>query len=239
MGDDKTDPVQYQGQVPGGMSAQNIWPETMPEFKETLDRYYAVTKSFAESVLHLFALTLGLEETALDHLHDFPMCALRALHYPPQKPSEGAAGFLAHADFSCKISPASNAPSDSSLSKRSRWCCRVRSTGPDFKCSTPMATGSMLLHCPTRHSHVTWATICNPSHRGVLSLPSIALSTPLAESDTRCRSFFRQTLPLFYSLSYRHATIAISKKSSPMSPLANNSSVASCLRAVSTQPPNV
>ena len=103
MGDDLTDPVQYQGALPEGITTQNIWPAALPRYKQALDKYYAVTLGFARSILHLFALALDLEETALDHLHRFPMCALRALHYPPQAPSADAAGFLAHADFSCKF----------------------------------------------------------------------------------------------------------------------------------------
>ncbi|WWD10151.1 hypothetical protein V865_008285 [Kwoniella europaea PYCC6329] len=100
MGDDLLDPKQYSGSVPEGMKPQNIWPTAMPEFKEALDDYYSVLMPFARSILHLFCLALGLEETALDGLHQHPMAALRALHYPPQDPSESAAGFLAHADFS-------------------------------------------------------------------------------------------------------------------------------------------
>ncbi|ORY23120.1 hypothetical protein BCR39DRAFT_549911 [Naematelia encephala] len=100
MGDDITDPVQWQGAVPADIKPQNIWPPDMPEFKQALDAYYSVMAPFARSILRLFSLSLGLEETALDHTHEFPMNALRPLHYPPQEPDESAAGFLAHADFS-------------------------------------------------------------------------------------------------------------------------------------------
>ena len=102
MGEDPLDPVQWDGPAPEGIKPQNIWPSSQPDFKQALDKYYAKLLPFARAILGLFALILGLDEHALDEYHQFPMCALRALHYPPQEPSESAAGFLAHADFSCE-----------------------------------------------------------------------------------------------------------------------------------------
>jgi isopenicillin N synthase-like dioxygenase len=105
MGDDICGSVQWQGPVPEDYKAQNNWPSAQPEFKEALDLYYSTMMPFARSVLPLFALALGLEETALDHLHKFPMGALRCLQYPSQESnsSEDTPGFLAHTDYTCKL----------------------------------------------------------------------------------------------------------------------------------------
>ncbi|KAI5478118.1 hypothetical protein MNV49_005485 [Pseudohyphozyma bogoriensis] len=100
MGDCKTELEQWQGEIPAGMRGQNIWPEGMPEFRKAMLEYHQAILPFSRALLRLFALGLDLEETALDDLFEWPINALRPLHYPPMPPTEQSPGFLAHADFS-------------------------------------------------------------------------------------------------------------------------------------------
>lgn len=101
IGEDYTEEEQWQGPIPDGIKEQNIWPDAMPQLRVAVYMYYHKILPFARSLLHLFALALGLDETALDAEHKFPIMALRCNHYPPQKPDDLSHGFNAHADFSC------------------------------------------------------------------------------------------------------------------------------------------
>lgn len=62
-------------------------------------RYNDACLAFSKSLMRLIALSLNLEESYFDHMSDFPMSGLRALHYPTQEvPSD--VGIGAHADYS-------------------------------------------------------------------------------------------------------------------------------------------
>ena len=85
-----------------GRGKNNIFPAAMPEFRKVLERYHAETSRFALSMLRLFALELGIEETDLKHWQAHPGGAIRPAHYPPQDPGEKAIGHLAHTDSTCE-----------------------------------------------------------------------------------------------------------------------------------------
>lgn len=61
--------------------------------------YNAAILSFSKKLMRLIALALDLDESYFDHMADFPMAGLRALHYPSQEIATDV-GIGAHADYS-------------------------------------------------------------------------------------------------------------------------------------------
>lgn len=76
--------------VPEGALPQNQWPAHYPELRRALYKWYLATYRFARALLRIFALALGLDEDAFEDQYKFPIVGMRALHYPPQPPDEGA-----------------------------------------------------------------------------------------------------------------------------------------------------
>lgn len=81
----------------------NVWPENLPGFRETLERYFAEMRRLAEELMGCFALGLGLEEDFFADKIDRPLAQLRLLHYPPQDatPLAEAVGCGTHTDYGC------------------------------------------------------------------------------------------------------------------------------------------
>ena len=81
----------------------NVWPENLPGFRETLERYFAEMRRLAEELMGCFALGLGLKEDFFADKIDRPLAQLRLLHYPPQAatPLEDAVGCGTHTDYGC------------------------------------------------------------------------------------------------------------------------------------------
>lgn len=79
----------------------NQWPSTPAAFRSTIYEYRAAAQDFSSVLLRLIALALDLPEDYFDNMTAFPMAGLRALHYPPQPPSDDdVIGIGAHADYS-------------------------------------------------------------------------------------------------------------------------------------------
>jgi len=96
LGDD--DPRVQQGRFNQG---PNQWPESLPQFQDTMMRYFDVMNELSSRIMTGLALSLELPRT---HFADFcrqPMSTLRLLHYPPQppRPAPGEKGCGAHTDF--------------------------------------------------------------------------------------------------------------------------------------------
>ncbi len=66
----------------------NQWPADLPEFRDSLLRYYAQVDTLAYRMLALFEQGLALPEGALRRYFTDPMTMVRLLHYPPQQPSD-------------------------------------------------------------------------------------------------------------------------------------------------------
>ncbi|OQV06541.1 hypothetical protein CLAIMM_11093 [Cladophialophora immunda] len=78
----------------------NCWPEDWPEFKQQMMKYHTRFLILARQLARCFALGLGCEETALDHLLTAPNTSQKILHYPPQDPTvKDDTGIGAHTDF--------------------------------------------------------------------------------------------------------------------------------------------
>ncbi len=81
----------------------NVWPDDLPGFRETIERYYAAMTRLAETLMEAFALSLGLDVGHFRPMLDQAMGALRLLHYPPQAATaaDNAVGCGAHTDYGC------------------------------------------------------------------------------------------------------------------------------------------
>ena len=83
----------------------NVWPKRrdLPDFRPTMERYFAALCELARSLLRCIALGLALPETWFDDKIDRPLAQLRLLHYPPQTGhvSSRTLGCGAHSDYGC------------------------------------------------------------------------------------------------------------------------------------------
>lgn len=79
----------------------NLWPETLPEFRATMEQYQWELEGVAQLLMQGVALSLGLPEQHFTGFCHDAMTTLRLLHYPPQSPSAapGEKGCGAHTDW--------------------------------------------------------------------------------------------------------------------------------------------
>ncbi|KAK4703700.1 hypothetical protein P7C70_g2520, partial [Phenoliferia sp. Uapishka_3] len=102
IGNDYTEREQQHVQVaPAGSVSLNQWPEGHPEFRKTLYKYYHEVYAFAKELVQIFALALGLSETALISMFGAPLTDITIQHYPaiPDVVEETEVLFP-HADYS-------------------------------------------------------------------------------------------------------------------------------------------
>jgi isopenicillin N synthase-like dioxygenase len=92
------DPRMVRGQFGRG---PNQWPEALPNFQATMERYYAAMTELGGRLYKTVALSLGLEESYFDSFYQEPLNTLRMIHYPPQpaNPDPDQKGCGAHTDF--------------------------------------------------------------------------------------------------------------------------------------------
>jgi isopenicillin N synthase-like dioxygenase len=76
----------------------NVWPD-LPGFQPAVSAYYDAAFAIGRTLLHGFALALGLEETYFDHLVTQPPSQLRLVHYPYLPEAADAPGIGAHTDY--------------------------------------------------------------------------------------------------------------------------------------------
>ncbi|EFJ07932.1 hypothetical protein SELMODRAFT_229575 [Selaginella moellendorffii] len=87
------------------LQGPNQWPspDTLPEWKQTMEMYFDQAEKLSRKLIKLIALALELEESFFDKpgMFDHPMAAVRLLHYPAQAsdPEEGFFGAGAHSDY--------------------------------------------------------------------------------------------------------------------------------------------
>ncbi|RMZ85554.1 hypothetical protein DV737_g577, partial [Chaetothyriales sp. CBS 132003] len=102
MGNDYTNPEQHAIKVaPAGTVPLNQWPdEELPEFRQNVYSYFTEVYLFAKKLVQIFALALGLEETALDQFFETPFTDITINHYPPQPDeAEYKQVLYPHADY--------------------------------------------------------------------------------------------------------------------------------------------
>jgi isopenicillin N synthase-like dioxygenase len=64
--------------------APNIWPETVPDLRESWTEYYVAMEGLSTSLMRLFALALGLDEHRFDGAIDKHMTNFVVSNYPDQ-----------------------------------------------------------------------------------------------------------------------------------------------------------
>lgn len=78
----------------------NVWPD-LPGFQPAISAYYDAAFTLGRTLLHGFALALGLEETYFDRFVTQPPSQLRLIHYPYLPDAVDAPGIGAHTDYEC------------------------------------------------------------------------------------------------------------------------------------------
>lgn len=79
-------------------SAPNVWPDA-PGFKETVAAYHAEMMRISETLVHMTAVGLGLDEDYFDGAMSAPVANLRLLHYPSGAGGDDVIGCGAHTDY--------------------------------------------------------------------------------------------------------------------------------------------
>jgi isopenicillin N synthase-like dioxygenase len=88
---------QPKGPVPL-LNKPNLWPSSLPAFRETILTYYAAVEKLSITLLSLFEIGLGVPPMTFSSHFGRPLSMLRLLHYPPQPPMEKAIGSQPHTD---------------------------------------------------------------------------------------------------------------------------------------------
>jgi isopenicillin N synthase-like dioxygenase len=100
-----------------GPSLEGVgWPS--PELREAYERYYAEMLRVARTLVHSFALALGLNEQALDRMFDDRSSSLRVIDYPA---GAGGARAGAHRDYGCLTIIHSDAPGLEVQTRSGEW----------------------------------------------------------------------------------------------------------------------
>ena len=78
----------------------NVWPETLPGMKVAVLTYWRQVDRFADNLLRVLALAIGVdEEFFLPHFQT-PLTGMTLLHYPAMTPDESGFGIHPHKDSS-------------------------------------------------------------------------------------------------------------------------------------------
>ncbi|MEM9007014.1 MAG: 2-oxoglutarate and iron-dependent oxygenase domain-containing protein [Cyanobacteria bacterium P01_F01_bin.86] len=106
----------------------NVWPENLPGFQATMDRYYWELYELGRKIFQAFALALELPEDFFEAKIQKPLAQLRLLHYPPQKGpiDEKQIGIGAHSDYECfTILRQEDVPALQVLNSEGKWISAV------------------------------------------------------------------------------------------------------------------
>jgi len=81
----------------------NQWPGNLPQFKVTVEDYFAQITNLCEKIYRVFALSLNLPQDYFLGMLNKPLDILRILRYPPQPiiEDDDQIGTGAHSDFDC------------------------------------------------------------------------------------------------------------------------------------------
>jgi isopenicillin N synthase-like dioxygenase len=92
----------YPGRTAGGADL-NLWPESLPQLKAALDRYFDQMLELGKRLFEAVALSLGLPEDFFRPNLTHPIAMLRINSYPPQAVNSDARqiGIGAHTDYEC------------------------------------------------------------------------------------------------------------------------------------------
>jgi isopenicillin N synthase-like dioxygenase len=98
---DAPDDAYHRAAVPANFFAPNMWPDGMPEFRETWSAYYRSMEGLATDLMRIFAMALGMKANWFDDKVDRHITNFSVLHYPPQHepPLPGQLRAGAHTDY--------------------------------------------------------------------------------------------------------------------------------------------
>ena len=92
-------------QYPGykRMSAPNLWPEDLPNFRSSIEAYFQAALDLAKKLFRLFAVSLDMNENYFDSITDMPIAQMRLIHYPPLESTDSneKLGIGTHTDYEC------------------------------------------------------------------------------------------------------------------------------------------
>ena len=74
---------EIEGEPPHKDLTPNVWPEEVPEFKESMLRLYDELDALSQELLQAFALFIGEDRHYFDEKVNYGNSILRPLHYPP------------------------------------------------------------------------------------------------------------------------------------------------------------
>lgn len=98
---DAPDDAYHRAATPANFFAPNMWPEGLPEFRNTWEAYYRRMEGLAANLMRIFAMGLGMDEHFFDDKIDRHITNFSVIHYPPQheapRPGQLRAG--AHTDY--------------------------------------------------------------------------------------------------------------------------------------------
>jgi isopenicillin N synthase-like dioxygenase len=92
----------YPGRTVAG-AGLNLWPQSLPQLKGSLDRYFDQMLELGNRLFEAVALSLGLPEDFFSPNLTHPIAMLRINSYPPQTGNSDARqiGIGAHTDYEC------------------------------------------------------------------------------------------------------------------------------------------
>jgi isopenicillin N synthase-like dioxygenase len=98
---DAVDPAYATAPAAGQHFAANLWPERPAELRAVLTGYYRAMAELAHTLMRIFALGLGLDESFFDDKIDRHISRLRIRNYPTQttRPLVGQLRAGAHSDY--------------------------------------------------------------------------------------------------------------------------------------------
>jgi isopenicillin N synthase-like dioxygenase len=98
---DPVDPAYATAPTAGHHFAANLWPQRPAELRAILTDYYRAMSALSRTLMRIFALGLGLDESFFDDKIDRSISRLRIRNYPAQtvKPLPGQLRAGAHSDY--------------------------------------------------------------------------------------------------------------------------------------------
>jgi isopenicillin N synthase-like dioxygenase len=98
---DPVDPAYAAAPEAGQHFAANLWPQHPAELRAVLTGYYRAMSELSRTLMRIFALGLGLDESFFDDKIDRSISRLRIRNYPAQtvKPLPGQLRAGAHSDY--------------------------------------------------------------------------------------------------------------------------------------------
>ncbi|WP_410210747.1 isopenicillin N synthase family dioxygenase [Aquirhabdus sp.] len=102
------------------MHGLNIWPE-QEGFEAAIRTYYQAVFALGQTLLHGFALALGLAEEAFNGFIQNPTSQLRLIHYPFDASASDSPGIGAHTDYECFTILLPTAPGLEVVNGEGKW----------------------------------------------------------------------------------------------------------------------